>query len=143
MLTSRDMLRLGIILILVWQASAAQAAENVTGRWMTEDKSAVISIAPCGIQMCGTIAQLLVNTPGMPRTDVNNPDPALRSRPLEGLRIISGLSRNGVRWEGGRIYDPLTGKSYKSYLQLTEGGVLKVAGCLAFICRAQRWTRAR
>jgi uncharacterized protein (DUF2147 family) len=47
------------------------------------------------------------------------------------------------RWEGGRIYDPNNGKSYNSYLALNADGSLKVAGCISFICRSQRWTRIR
>jgi uncharacterized protein (DUF2147 family) len=132
-----------ICLLLLVTGTAAEAAPDITGNWLTQDRSAVIAIAPCGNKLCGSIARVLVKRPGVPTTDINNPDPKLRSRPFIGLRLISGMSAAAKRWEGGRIYDPNNGKSYKSYLELNPDGSLKVAGCIAFICRSQRWTRAR
>jgi uncharacterized protein (DUF2147 family) len=129
--------------ILLAPSAPAWAAPNVAGNWLTEDKSAIIALAPCGQQMCGSIARILVNRPGRPWTDAHNPDPALRGRPVLGMRIISGLNPGQNKWEGGRIYDPKSGKSYKSYVQLNPDGSLKVAGCILFVCQGQRWTRAR
>ena len=130
-------------LLLMASASGASAAPNVIGNWLTEDKSAIITIEPCGRQLCGSIARILVNRPGRPWTDSHNPDPALRNRPVLGMRIISGLNPGKERWDGGRIYDPQSGKSYKSYLQPNPDGSLKVAGCILVFCQAQRWTRVR
>ena len=124
-------------------STAAFAAPNVSGNWLTEDKSAIIAIGPCAEQLCGSIAKVLVDRPGAPKTDIHNPDPSLRGRPFIGLRIISGLNPAPTRWEGGRIYDPKSGKSYKSYLQLNGDGSLKVAGCITVFCRSERWTRVR
>lgn len=137
------MQRFLLAVFLIASASAAHAAADVTGNWRTEDGSAIITFARCGNQMCANIARVLVSRPGIPKTDVRNPDPALRKRPIQGLRVISGLNAKGDRWEGGRVYDPKSGKSYRSYVELNEDGSLKVAGCLAFICKTQRWTRAR
>ena len=137
------MLRFLIGLSFMFSADAAHAAADVTGDWRVEDGSAIIAFARCGNQMCASIAKVLVKRPGIPKTDLRNPDPALRSRPIQGLRIISGLHAKGNRWEGGRIYDPKSGRSYKSHVELNPDGSLKVAGCLAFICKAQRWTRVR
>ena len=137
------MRRFLIGLSFIFSATAANAAADVSGDWRMEDGSAIITFARCGNQMCASIARVLINRPGIPKTDVRNPDPALRTRPLQGLRIISGLHAKGNRWEGGRVYDPKSGRSYKSYVELNSDGSLKVAGCLAFICKAQRWTRVR
>jgi uncharacterized protein (DUF2147 family) len=124
-------------------ATPVWAAPDVAGNWLVENRTALVAIAPCGKHMCGTIAKILVNRPGVPTTDIRNPDPARRDRPFQGLRIISGMKPAAKRWEGGTIYDPNTGKSYKSHMQLNEDGSLKVSGCFAFICKSQRWTRAR
>jgi uncharacterized protein (DUF2147 family) len=128
---------------LLFAATAARAAPNVSGNWVVQDKSAVIAIGPCGNRLCGTIAKALVHKPGHAQTDVNNPDPALRNKPLIGLRILSGFVADGDRWDGGRIYDPESGKTYRSILRLNADGSLKVSGCIAFFCQSQRWTRAR
>ena len=135
------MRKLFLSLVLFSSASAASAAD-VTGNWVTQDRSAVIAIQRCGVGLCGSVAKILVNKPDYPKNDVHNPDPSLRSKPIQGLRILSGFTRNGDRWENGRIYDPKSGKSYKSKLALDRGS-LSVSGCIAVFCRTQRWTRAR
>lgn len=136
-------MRNGLPALLLVSATAASAAPNVAGNWLTEDRSAIIAVQPCGRQMCGSIAKILKNRPGKPWTDAHNPDPKLRDRPVLGLTIVSGLNPAVDRWEGGRIYDPQSGKSYKSYIQPNADGSLKVAGCILVFCQAQRWTRAR
>ena len=42
-------------------------------------------------------------------------------------------------FKGGRIYDPRSGNSYKSNLYLNDNGILKVEGCLAFMCDGEEW----
>jgi uncharacterized protein (DUF2147 family) len=122
-------------------AAPALAAPDINGGWVTQDRSALITIAPCGAKLCGTIAKALIIKPGHPHTDVHNPDPHLRSRKLIGMTILSGFSPGRDRWEKGRIYDPESGKTYRSLLRLNPDGSLKVSGCIAFFCQSQRWTR--
>ena len=81
--------------------SAAAAAPSVEGLWRTDDGSAVVEIAACGQQMCGRIARVLATGADVPRTDVNNPDPARRTRQLVGLLILSGFE---ARREIGRAH---------------------------------------
>jgi len=132
-----------VALLFLPVSAAASAAPPVAGDWVIEDKSALISIRPCGPSVCGRIARALIRKPGHPSTDVHNPDPALRKRPLIGLEILSGFVARADRWDGGRIYDPESGKTYRSVLRLNPDGSLKVSGCVLFICQSQRWTRAR
>ena len=73
-------------------------------------------------------------------TDTQNPDPALRGRPLVGLQLLSSFERGRNRWQAGTIYDPESGKTYKSRLRRRDDGMLEVQGCIAFICQTQRWT---
>ena len=128
--------------IFIASASAASAAD-VTGNWVTQDRSAIIAIQRCGASLCGTVAKILVQKPNFPKNDARNPDPALRSKPILGLRILSGFTPRAGRWENGRIYDPESGKSYKSKMALNPDGSLNVSGCIAVFCKTQRWTRAR
>ena len=128
-------------LMLAWPATAPAA--GLSGNWITQDRSAIVAIAPCGTKLCGAIARILVDKPGVPSTDVRNPDPALRSKPLVGLRILSGFTGKDDRWDEGRIYDPQSGKSYRSKLRLNKDGSLNVSGCIAFLCKTQSWTRGR
>jgi len=118
------------------------AGPAIAGDWLTADRTAVVRIAPCGPRMCGSIARVLARGPDVPRTDVNNPDKALRSRPLVGLKVLSNFSPDGARWTGGRAYDPKTGRSYRARLSRNADGSLTVTGCVLFVCKSQRWVRA-
>ncbi len=120
-------------------AASADAATPIAGRWMTEEKTAIVTVGPCGSNVCGRLTTLLKQPPSGPPVDSNNPDPALRRRPLEGLVILAGFADKGDDWRG-KIYDPKSGKTYKSILKRESDGTLKVQGCIAFFCRTQRWT---
>jgi uncharacterized protein (DUF2147 family) len=120
----------------------AAAAPSVEGLWRTDDGSAVVEIAACGQRMCGRIARVLATGPDVPRTDVNNPDPRRRTRPLVGLQILSGFAASRSAWKDGKAYDPKSGNSYDASLRLNGDGSLRVTGCVLFVCRSKRWTRA-
>ncbi len=119
-------------------AGTAHAAQPIAGRWITQDGGAIVQIGPCGDTTCGKIATVLKARPGAAATDVNNPDAALRARPIVGLPILSGFSDAGDDWRG-RIYDPRNGKSYKSIVSRAKDGTLQVKGCISFICQTQVW----
>lgn len=122
--------------------SAAQAAEPVTGRWVTEEKDAVVAIAACGKAMCGTIDRFLVAPPqGLDQRDVNNPEPKLRTRRLLGMPILTSFVADGDLWRG-RIYDPKSGKSYRSIIRRKGPNVLEVKGCIGPFCQTQLWRKA-
>ncbi|MEC3910675.1 DUF2147 domain-containing protein [Sphingobium sp. CR2-8] len=123
-------------------AMPAQAAQPVTGRWATVDGKAIVQIAPCGKHLCGKIEKIVKPTPGRAQTDVKNPDPALQSKPLVGLALLTGFEDGGEHWKG-TIYDPESGKSYTSKLSRNGNGTLKVQGCIAFFCKTQTWTPVR
>lgn len=128
-------------------AGAALAADPAEGVWLVQDQNAKVRIAPCpgsAAQLCGDIVWLRAPTgaDGQPKKDAHNPDTALRSRPLMGLTMIRDFRPAGPgRWEGGKIYDPKSGKTYASKLRVTPEGVLKVDGCVLMICKTQTWTR--
>ena len=126
-------------LVAVLAPAAAAAATPIAGRWMTEEKTAIVTVGPCGASVCGRLTTLLKQPPSGPPVDSNNPDPAQRRRPLEGLVILSGFADKGGDWRG-KIYDPKSGKTYKSILKREADGTLKVQGCIAFFCQTQRWT---
>ncbi len=123
-------------------ATPILAATPIAGRWITEEKTAIVTVGPCGAAICGRLTTLLKQPPSGPPVDSNNPDPKLRQRPLEGLVILSGFTDKGDDWRG-RIYDPRSGKTYKSILKRDADGTLKVQGCIAFFCRTQRWSPVR
>ena len=130
------------LLPLLAASAAASAPPSIEGLWLNDDHKGLVRIAPCGHYLCGTIEKVLNKDPSAPKTDIHNPDPKLRNRPIIGMPVLYGFSGSGGSWKGGRAYDPESGKSYKSYLELNPDGSLKVSGCILFICESRRWTRA-
>jgi uncharacterized protein (DUF2147 family) len=131
-----------LLALVVVLTSPTYAATPVTGKWLNRDKDSIIEISQCGQVVCGRVAKILKPAAdGGSATDRFNPNPALRSRPIAGLEILSGFTREKATWRG-RIYDPRNGKSYKSFLTRNADGTLKVQGCIAFLCQTQTWTPA-
>ncbi|MDP8916627.1 MAG: DUF2147 domain-containing protein [Pseudomonadota bacterium] len=138
-------------LALVLAAGVAWAkppAGSVEGNWLASGGAGTVRIAPCPGQtanLCGTFVGLRKpNGPdGRPARDVNNPNPALKSRPMMGMTFLTGFKPAGPgRWTGGKIYNPEDGKTYNSKMTLNPNGTLKVEGCVLVLCKAQTWTRA-
>jgi uncharacterized protein (DUF2147 family) len=134
------MSRVAVLPLLV--LALGNRAPGVEGLWRTDDGKGIVRIAPCGTQICGRIAQVLDRGPSVPKTDINNPNPHLRTRPILGLQTLSGFTHKGAVWQGGHAYDPKSGHTYHATLQLNPDGSLKLTGCILFICQSRRWTRA-
>lgn len=140
-------------LVMGCLAGPAQGQENgasqdpVVGNWRTK-AGAVIQIQRCDDSLCGYVVSLKepYGKEGNPRRDEENPDPAKRSEPICESQILRGdFDRDGPgRWEGGTIYNPEDGSTYKANLTVREDGKLKVRGYMGFsaLGRTQIWTRA-
>ncbi len=126
--------------LLSTSAVLAAADAPVVALWKTDDGAALVRIAPCGQKLCGTVAQVL--DPKAPPNDINNPDPVARTRPLLGKTILQDFVGAGTEWKSGKAYDPKSGRTYKSQLELQGNGTLKVTGCVLFVCQSRYWTRA-
>ena len=116
---------------------------DIAGVWFTQSKSSKVEIYDCGdATPCGKIAWIDPAEEVGEGVDINNPDPALQSEPLIGLKILYGFEKRNAGWRRGKIYDPETGKTYGSKLTLQDDGSLKVNGCIGPLCQTQIWTRA-
>lgn len=121
----------------------AHSAAPITGQWITQSKDGVVEIYPCGPALCGKISRFLVNPPAGPNAkDLNNPDKNLRSRNILGMNVLTGFKADGNEYRG-QIYDPKTGKTYRSIVYKGKSGNLVVKGCIGPFCQAQTWTPAR
>ena len=66
-----------------------------------------------------------LDSEGLPKRDILNPDPALRQRQVCGPTIIWNLRPSGAnRWEGGWFYNPDDGKTYRASAQLRSADVI-------------------
>ncbi|MBN9298994.1 MAG: DUF2147 domain-containing protein [Filimonas sp.] len=83
---------------------------------------------------------------GKPRTDVNNPKENLRNTPIMNYPILKAFtkSKSENEYEGGSVYDPMTGKTYCGKLTL-QGTSLKLRGYIcgfSLLGRSSIWTAA-
>lgn len=136
------MLKAPIALAALILSAPLAAAAPIDGLWTTEEKSGQVRIADCGAARCGRLVRFLEVPPqGVDQRDVNNPDRALRNRRVLGLAILSGFRADGDLWRGS-IYDPKSGRSYRSVLRRRDAATLEVKGCLGPFCQTQLWKRA-
>lgn len=137
---SRKLLAIAAVAL---SALSAQAAAPITGRWVTQSKEGVVEIYQCGALICGKLAKFLVPPPnGAGQKDVNNPNKALRGRTLLGMNILTGFKAVGDEYKG-QIYDPKSGRTYRSVVYKGKSGNLVVKGCVGPFCQAQTWMPAR
>lgn len=135
----RSLVLAGLLMAL---AAPLQAAEPIGGRWVTQEKDAVVAIKRCGKSLCGTLEKFLVlPAGGVDQRDVNNADPAKRERRLLGLPILLKLTEDKDVWRG-EIYDPKSGRTYTSEVRRKGAGALEVKGCFGPLCRTQEWKKA-
>ena len=112
-------------------------AQGIMGKWITEAGDALVEIYQQGDKINGKIVWL---QQGPETKDKHNPDNKLKERKLMGVNILSGLSKSKDKWEGGKIYNPKNGKTYKCTIWL-EGNNLKVRGYLGIFYETQTWKR--
>jgi uncharacterized protein (DUF2147 family) len=116
----------------------------IEGRWLTQEKDGWIRVALVGDSLEGSIAGAPPGSPSEREFDDRNPDPALRSRKLDGLTIMTGFEYDGDgRWKDGTVYDPNSGKTYKCTLTLVDPNTVKIRGYIgvSLFGRSETWTR--
>ena len=133
-------------LVLLAAFRPAHAAAEVFGRWATPGVSAVVELTPCGdaVTLCGTIRWLwdALDERGRPRLDAQNADASLRTRPLVGVMILSGLKADSAGGWQGRIYNPEDGQTYRATVKRRGADTLVVEGCVLIACSKQVWRKA-
>ena len=135
------------ILIVAWLFAADVAVADPTdiaGTWLSGDGDGLIGVDVSGTTLRATILGSVRDEPDRPTTDVHNPEPALRDRPLVGLEIFSGFKYDGDgAWSGGFIYDPNSGNTYRCKITLLDPDTLKVRGFIgvALFGRTETWKR--
>jgi len=138
------------------QASSgeAPAASAIEGDWLVQSRDAIIRIEPLGDTFVGTIVWQLHDTYGPEDgpelngkivTDRHNPDPALRSRPLTGLRLLWGLhyDAEAQAWLGGYVYNADNGKQYHCEVRVPSPDKLVLRGYIGIplLGGSTTWTR--
>lgn len=137
--------RLVALVIALLPIAAISESAGIEGRWLNADGDGWIEITITDDRLVGKIVGSPNDRPGdAPRLDDLNPDPALRSRPLRGLIIMSGFRYDSDgRWVGGRVYDPNSGNTYKGTIRQVDANTLELRGYvgISLFGRTETWKR--
>ncbi|GAB2567811.1 DUF2147 domain-containing protein [Dyella jejuensis] len=130
------------------------APSAIVGDWLVDSRDAIIHIEQVGTEYQGYIRWQLHDTygpedgpqlQGKVVTDRNDPDPALRSQPLTGLRLLKGLHYDpGKReWTDGRIYNAENGRTYNCEVRMLGPDRLRLRGYIGISLLGGNtvWTR--
>jgi len=127
-----------ILLMMAFAVISLTAySQDIFGTWITESGDGNVEIYENNGKIYGKIVWL---EKGPDTKDTHNPDAKLRDRKLIGVNLLSGLTKKGDKYEGGKIYDPKSGKTYKCAIWL-DGKELKVRGILGIFHSTQTWKR--
>ncbi|MCJ8152283.1 DUF2147 domain-containing protein [Chryseobacterium sp. SSA4.19] len=131
-----------LLLTFVLSFAGVLSFAQIEGKWKTIDdetgkpKSIVEIFKKNDGKYYGKIVQLLIKPEN--NNCVKCKDDR-KNKPLIGLEIIRGLSKDGNEFSGGTITNPKDGKSYKNEI-VREGNTLKVkAIVLGIAMKTQTW----
>lgn len=151
----KSLFRLAIAASLLLGASAAFAANDTpVGTWKQIDDvsgkaKSIIEITESNGQLQAKVVKVINLSPEEIARDGQHPicrkcDGERKDKPIEGMTIMWGVSKDDDVWDGGKILDPKSGKVYKVKLTLADGGQkLDVHGYIGFslLGRSQTWER--
>ncbi len=132
-------------------AKNASGPAQIVGFWLTQKGDACVQFYSAGRSkgrpgFLGRLSWLRQpnDENGKPSLDGNNPDPALRSRPILGLVIIHAVYGGGGQWKG-TVYDPDNGRTYGCSIRLAGPDTMKLRGYLGFSLfgRTETWKRVK
>lgn len=123
----------------------SNAGDKILGTWLNEEKDGKIEIYKNGSKYFGKLVwgKNMYEPDGSSRTDIKNPDPKLRSRKLQDLVLLTNFTYDDGEWEGGKIYDPKSGKTYSCIMRF-KGNILQIKGYIGItlLGRTTVWTKA-
>jgi uncharacterized protein (DUF2147 family) len=142
--------KIGITLLVAMTfsfAASAQKADAILGSWLNPNGEDHILIYKKGSKYFGKLDWIKHpnDEDGKPKTDKNNPDKAMQSRPDLGLELLKDFTFDGDDvYEDGTIYDPKNGKTYSCKMTL-QGNNLKIRGYIgiSLFGRTEVWTRVK
>ena len=144
------MRRAGAFAALLLASWVAHAEPTAVGRWTQVDDGDGQARSVLRIEEKGGVFEAVIEKIFF-RAGETDTDPvcskcrdARRGQKIVGMKILSGLRREGLGYEGGEILDPDNGKVYRARARLSaDGKSLEVRGFIgiSLIGRSQTWVR--
>ena len=132
-----------IVFLLLFQIGFSQ---TIFGKWKTiDDKSGkekgIVEIFEKNGKIYGKIIDILEKEHKHQKCKKCEGED--KNKPILGLIIIKGLTKNGNFYDGGKVLDPKNGKKYDCKITLEGKEKLNVRGYIgiALVGRSQTWIR--
>ena len=123
-------------------------AQSVLGKWKTIDDEtgqakSIVEIYEANGKVFGKIIEIFdVARKNDLCKECSGSD---KDKPIQGMIILRGLSKDDDEYSGGKIIDPKNGKTYKCTISLESKDKIKIRGYIGFslIGRSQYWVRVK
>lgn len=122
--------------------------QSPIGTWKTIDdetgkEKSYVEIYEKDGKLYGKVTKIL--TKGKENAKCTECKGALKDKPIIGMEILTGLSKKGNEWTGGKILDPNSGKEYKATVKLNGKDKLDVRGYIgiSLVGRTQTWQKVK
>ncbi len=124
----------------------AFSEDDILGLWLSKKEDGVIKIVKKEGQFQGYLVWLKPLLKSQKQEDVldlENPEDSLKSRKLLGVKMLWGFKFDDDQWEGGNIYDPVSGKTYSAKMSLEDKQELNLRGYIgiSLFGRTEKWKR--
>ena len=137
--------------LLLYTCIADAASDTPVGRWMTindetHEPTAVVEIVDEPTGLSGRVISLYPKPGQNPAPKCKDCSGEHKDQPVIGMTILWNLHRDGDEWNGGEIFDPDGGKTYRCKMHLIEDGAkLEVRGFIgiSLLGRTQIWVRQK
>lgn len=132
---------------LASQTADVAEGDKILGVWLTGSGNAHIKITKYGENKYGGKIIWLKDpkrADGSVKKDDKNPDKVKQANTIMGLNNLLGFTYAGNKtYEGGSIYDPENGKTYKCVMTMDDANTLKVRGYVGIqmLGRTDVWKR--
>jgi len=137
----RVLFSLGLGVLALSSNAPTALASDAFGVWRHPDNGSLVRTYKCGGGLCAKVVKVQDSS----RKDVHNPDPDLRSRPIQGIVIMNGARKTGANiWEG-QLYNTRDGKTYSGVVTLQSPQKLELEGCVmgGLFCKGVTWSRVQ
>lgn len=120
---------------------------TVIGKWKTIDEEgkpkSIVEIYEKSDKIYGKVIEILeAENKNKKCTKCSGEE---KNKPILGMVIIKGLTKDGAEYNDGEILDPKNGKTYQCFINLEGNDKLKVRGFIGFSLfgRTQYWYRVK
>ena len=136
-----------LLLTAITFSGFSQSKDAILGRWVNPSGEAHVEIFKKSDKYFGKIVWLKNprDEQGVAKTDVKNPEPGLKSKPILGLEMLKDFVFADGKWTDGKIYDPKSGKTYSCNITQKGNNEISIRGYMgiSIIGRSESWKRIK